>query len=381
MALIGFGWACLFLFFPLFNRDRLRVGDLLAGTWVIRAPKRKLGLDLVRDAEARPPDLFTPEQLDAYGVFELQTLENVLRSGSSDAKDAVAATIRNKIGSPPFETNEEFLRAYYEALGISNERDGDLAARWRGLGDPRAACLSLLLRSPAPRCGCAAARPGRSSSPRRQLGDARRCRPVERSLLRPTIVETLMAADRGPCCAASRLHGRWRTCSAQQLGDASMRDAVSPRCDDPRTRDRLAPPFRAITAPTIWRVPPANARASLDPAIRELAALRDQDPLRRRERREPRRQRYSLDLGVEAEQTRIDQALRLHLERKLLNKAWKGALVRSASVRNISGSSMHRRRCSLNKSSALITRRSDCTSNASSSSVGAGATSTTAARS
>ena len=122
MALIGFGWACLFLFFPLFNRDRLRVGDLLAGTWVIRAPKRKLGLDLVRHAEARPPDLFTPEQLDAYGVFELQTLENVLRSGSSDAKDAVAATIRNKIGSPPFETNEEFLRAYYEALRLHLER-------------------------------------------------------------------------------------------------------------------------------------------------------------------------------------------------------------------------------------------------------------------
>ena len=122
MALIGFGWACLFLFFPLFNRDRLRVGDLLAGTWVIRTPKRKLGLDLVRDAEARPPDLFTPEHLDAYGVFELQTLENVLRSGSSGAKDAVAATIRNKIGSPPFETNEEFLRAYYQALRLHLER-------------------------------------------------------------------------------------------------------------------------------------------------------------------------------------------------------------------------------------------------------------------
>lgn len=123
MALIGFGWACIFLFFPLFNRDRLRVGDLLAGTWVIRAPSRKLGLELLGDAEERPASLFTQEQLDAYGVFELQTLETLLRSGSEEAKDNVAATIRNKIGSPPFDSNEEFLHAYYEALRAHLERN------------------------------------------------------------------------------------------------------------------------------------------------------------------------------------------------------------------------------------------------------------------
>ena len=122
MGLIGFGWACIFLFFPLFNRDRLRVGDLLAGTWVVRAPKRTLGLELVAAREGGGSSLFTQEQLDAYGAFELQTLETVLRSGSEDARDAVAATIRNKIGSPPFETNEEFLRAYYEALRAHLER-------------------------------------------------------------------------------------------------------------------------------------------------------------------------------------------------------------------------------------------------------------------
>ena len=123
MALFGFAWALIFLLFPLFNRDRLRVGDLLAGTWVIRAPRRQLGLELVRQAEERPAAQFTPEQLDAYGVFELQTLETVLRSGSEESKDAVAATIRDKIGSPPFETNEEFLRAYYEALRAHLERN------------------------------------------------------------------------------------------------------------------------------------------------------------------------------------------------------------------------------------------------------------------
>jgi uncharacterized RDD family membrane protein YckC len=38
--LLGLVWTGVFLFFPLFNRDRLRIGDLLAGTWVIHAPKR-----------------------------------------------------------------------------------------------------------------------------------------------------------------------------------------------------------------------------------------------------------------------------------------------------------------------------------------------------
>jgi uncharacterized RDD family membrane protein YckC len=122
MALIGFAWASIFLFFPLFNRDRLRVGDLLAGTWVIVAPKRQLGLELVRDGDDGTPAIFSQEQLDAYGVFELQTLERVLRSGTEEERDTVAHTIRMKIDPPPFETNDEFLRAYYEALRTHLER-------------------------------------------------------------------------------------------------------------------------------------------------------------------------------------------------------------------------------------------------------------------
>ena len=45
-ALAGLAWTCIFLFFPFFNKDRMRVGDLLAGTWVVNAPKRKLTVDL-----------------------------------------------------------------------------------------------------------------------------------------------------------------------------------------------------------------------------------------------------------------------------------------------------------------------------------------------
>ena len=35
-------WLLIFALFPFFNRDRLRAGDLIAGTWVVEAPKTKL---------------------------------------------------------------------------------------------------------------------------------------------------------------------------------------------------------------------------------------------------------------------------------------------------------------------------------------------------
>src|SRR3546814_4460583 len=40
-------WSGIFLFFPLFNRDRMRVGDLLAGTWVVHIMRSTRGRDLV----------------------------------------------------------------------------------------------------------------------------------------------------------------------------------------------------------------------------------------------------------------------------------------------------------------------------------------------
>jgi uncharacterized RDD family membrane protein YckC len=92
------GWLLLFLLFPLFNKDRLRIGDLLAGTWVVSIPRRRLAFDLSAQMAPRAGALqFTPEQLDAYGVYELQTLERVLREGQQETIHAVATTIRDKI--------------------------------------------------------------------------------------------------------------------------------------------------------------------------------------------------------------------------------------------------------------------------------------------
>ena len=122
-ALLGLGWSGIFLFFPLMNKDRLRVGDLLAGTWVVRAPRTELDLDLI--GTGSPHGLafaFTDAQLDAYGVFELQTLEDVIRRGDRTAIQTVAQTIRRKIGWPDGGDDAEFLHAYYRALRVRLER-------------------------------------------------------------------------------------------------------------------------------------------------------------------------------------------------------------------------------------------------------------------
>jgi uncharacterized RDD family membrane protein YckC len=121
-ALAGLGWACLFLFFPLMNKDRLRVGDLLAGTWVIEVPKRQLTVDLMQAEPSSAAYAFTEEQLDAYGIYELQTLEQVLRDGNWDALATVSWTIRAKIGYGEVESHQGFLEAYYDALRRRLER-------------------------------------------------------------------------------------------------------------------------------------------------------------------------------------------------------------------------------------------------------------------
>ena len=86
-TLAGLGWSLGFALVPFFNRDRLRVGDLVAGTWVLRTPRRRLGADIGQQTStADAADfVFTDAQLAAYGEYELQTLEDVLRRGSPDA--------------------------------------------------------------------------------------------------------------------------------------------------------------------------------------------------------------------------------------------------------------------------------------------------------
>jgi uncharacterized RDD family membrane protein YckC len=117
VVLMGLVWTGGFLLFPMFNRDRLRLGDIVAGTWVVKAPHRSLAADLA--ASPGGGDFaFTRDQVSAYGVKELQVLETVLRARDKRTMRAVADRIRGKIGwfKTPDERDEAFLTAYYAAL-------------------------------------------------------------------------------------------------------------------------------------------------------------------------------------------------------------------------------------------------------------------------
>jgi uncharacterized RDD family membrane protein YckC len=119
LVLLGIGWSFGFALFPLFNRDRLRVGDFVAGTWVVKAPKERLSIDLLDAVEAgRAQFAFSAEQAAAYGIKELHVLEDVLRRRDRTTMAAVAKRIRGKIGwvAADTETDLSFLSAYYAAL-------------------------------------------------------------------------------------------------------------------------------------------------------------------------------------------------------------------------------------------------------------------------
>ena len=122
---LALGWFLIFALFPFFNRDRLRAGDVIAGTWVIEAPKRKLetaistgttatsGTSTATGASYR----FSDAELTVYGEYELQTLERVLRENRDDALVAVHEAICRKIGWSPGAGDERaFLEAYYTQL-------------------------------------------------------------------------------------------------------------------------------------------------------------------------------------------------------------------------------------------------------------------------
>ncbi|WP_244501544.1 RDD family protein [Sphingomonas gellani] len=115
LTLFALSWSGIFLFFPLFNRDRLRVGDLVAGTWVVRSSRARLAGDLV---QAAPADrrVFSDAALNLYGIHELQTLEEVLRAGRPDAIETVAGIIRAKADMPDDGDDRGFLSDYYVAL-------------------------------------------------------------------------------------------------------------------------------------------------------------------------------------------------------------------------------------------------------------------------
>ena len=123
-------WLLVFALMPLFNKDRLRCGDLVAGTMVVKAPAAVLLSDLTArgagsatERPAPPPEEFpfTRQQLDIYGIHELQVLEDLLRRDDQGILDGrileeVCDKIKTKIGWPRERWDvppRRFLDAFY----------------------------------------------------------------------------------------------------------------------------------------------------------------------------------------------------------------------------------------------------------------------------
>jgi uncharacterized RDD family membrane protein YckC len=133
-VLLAIVWLLVFALLPLLGRDRLRPGDMVAGTLVVESPEAVLLPDLAAEREERskaPDDAavesgiaFTREQLAIYGVRELQVLEDVLRRADEGTIRAeilaeVRERIARKIGWRRGDlrvTDHAFLAAFYRAL-------------------------------------------------------------------------------------------------------------------------------------------------------------------------------------------------------------------------------------------------------------------------
>ena len=123
-GIAALAWFLIFAFFPFFNKDRLRAGDLIAGSWVVEAPKRKLEKAMSAQAAekaagvaAAPAYRFGEAELSVYGEYELQTLERVLREHRPEALRQVYEAICRKIGREIGGGDERaFLDAFYTQL-------------------------------------------------------------------------------------------------------------------------------------------------------------------------------------------------------------------------------------------------------------------------
>ena len=140
VMLLTAAWVAGLLAIPFLNRDRMRGGDIVAGTWVVEDIKPLHVPDLLLRAE-RPGNTFkrgaqsgqgiefSRQQLAVYGVLELELLADVLRNedvSKSVVRESVADRIQKKIGwkSATSVDSDVFLLAYYSALRGHLERQG-----------------------------------------------------------------------------------------------------------------------------------------------------------------------------------------------------------------------------------------------------------------
>ena len=145
---------------PLLQRYRRRVGDLIAGTLVVRKPAVELLGDLAAappgrsvtvssdqaeaEAVSAPVDLvFTPAQLAHYGEYELEVLERLLRRPATKENRQAFAGVRRRVeakigwaGDPVDDLI--FLKAFYTAQRGALEHRLLMGRRRKDKHDPDA---------------------------------------------------------------------------------------------------------------------------------------------------------------------------------------------------------------------------------------------------
>lgn len=121
------GWLLVVTSIPFWNAERRRAGDLLGGTLVIVAPKQRLLGEL---GVSQAKYSFTRAQLEAYGAFELQVLEEVLRRPPGFETNTILRDVSEKIAakiawSAPAPVNDPraFLNDFYAAERAHLERE------------------------------------------------------------------------------------------------------------------------------------------------------------------------------------------------------------------------------------------------------------------
>jgi len=109
---------------PIFSKDKQRIGDMIAGTVVVRQLTVALATELTESVQAYDDEfVFETNHLEHYGKFELQFLEDILRDRSRnqvalDRDRDVTRTIARKIGyTDPIGSARArpFLQAFYNA--------------------------------------------------------------------------------------------------------------------------------------------------------------------------------------------------------------------------------------------------------------------------
>ena len=138
-SLILIVWIGVVLGVAVLNRRRQRIGDMIAGTYVISQPQALLMPDLAAAPMPKVAErfVFLPHQLDHYGAYELQTLEKILHAGTIPAQStemvarhnanmaAIIEKIRAKIDyAEPVAPadNAAFLGAFYNAQRVHLEQ-------------------------------------------------------------------------------------------------------------------------------------------------------------------------------------------------------------------------------------------------------------------